>query len=266
MKRFSLLSALQDIIAALKQYSLISMLGWQDVRHRYKRSSLGAFWLTISMAIMIGTMGVIFSKIFQSPLREFLPFLTLGMIFWNLISVSLNEGCNSFIIAQPIIKQLNIPLFVHVCRLLWKNIIIFAHNLAILPLVLLAVWQPITWVALLSIPGFVILIINLAWVTLLLSILCARYRDMPPMISSVLQILFYITPIMWMPNKLSARASLYLINSNPLYHLISVVRTPLLGQYPTLLNWLVSLGLALCGWSLTIIIYSRYRHRIAYWL
>jgi lipopolysaccharide transport system permease protein len=259
-------SALQDIFCAIKQYSLIGMLGWQDVRHRYKRSSLGAFWLTISTGVMIATMGVIFSKIFHSSLREFLPFLALGMIFWGFISQCLTEGCQCFIIAQPIIKQLNIPLFVHVCRLIWKNIIIFAHNLVIFPIVLLVVWQPVTWVALLSIPGFVLMIINLTWVTLLLGILCARYRDMQPIINSILQILFYLTPIMWMPNRLSAHASLYLIDPNPMYHLLSIVRSPLLGEMPTATNWMVSITLALCGWCLTIIIYTRYRHRIAYWL
>ncbi len=259
-------TALSDIITTLKQPSLIGMLGWQDVRHRYKRSSLGAFWLTISTAIMIATMGVIFGKIFQLPLREFFPYLALGMIFWGFISTCLHEGSQCFIVAQPIIKQLSIPLFVHVCRSIWKNVIILGHNFVIYPVIMLVAMQPLSWVALLSIPGFVLLILNLAWIMLLLSILCTRYRDMPPMINSILQIFFYLTPIMWMPSHLSARASLYLIKPNPFYHLLAIIRAPLLGQYPTQLNWLVSIGLALCGWCLTIMIYSRYRHRIAYWL
>ena len=261
------MSAISDILLTLKDYSLIGMMGWQDVRHRYKRSSLGAFWLTISMGIMIATMGVIFSKIFLTPLREFLPFIAMGMILWGFISSVVSDGCQGFVASHHIIKQLNIPLYSHIARVIWRNIIVFAHNIIIFPIVVVAVGQPITWIMLLCIPGFLLLTINLAWVALLLGIFCARYRDLSQIIASALQILFYLTPIMWMPERLSQqRAGMYLVDSNPVYHLISIVRAPLLGHAPTTLNWTVSLISALCGWIVTLLIYARYQRRIAYWL
>ena len=266
MRNTPFIAATADIIATLKQLPLVGMLGWQDVRHRYKRSSLGAFWLTISMGIMIATMAAIFGRIFQVSLHEFLPFLTIGMILWGFISSMITEGCIVFVASNHIIKQISIPMFMHVARLLWRNIIILGHNIIILPLVLLFIWHPLTWVALLFIPGFILLVINLAWITLFLGILCARYRDLSPIINSMLQILFYLTPIMWMPDRLSQRAGSYLIDFNPLYHLITVIRAPLLGQAPSELNWIVSAGLALFGWAVTLMIYSRYQRRIAYWL
>lgn len=261
-----LIAAVLDIVKTLKNYSLVGMMGWQDVRHRYKRSSLGAFWLTISMGVMILTMGVIFGKIFNTPMREFLPFLSMGMILWGFISATATDGCQVFSASHHVIKQLDIPLFSHVARVLWRNIIIFGHNLIIFPVVILAVGAPITWTMLLCIPGFLILTLNLAWITLLLGIVCARYRDLSPIIASVLQILFYLTPIMWMPDRLPQRASLYLVDSNPFYHLIAVVRSPLLGHAPTTLNWVAALSFALCGWFMTLLVYARYQRRIAYWL
>ena len=143
------MSAISDILLTLKDYSLIGMMGWQDVRHRYKRSSLGAFWLTISMGIMIATMGVIFSKIFLTPLREFLPFIAMGMILWGFISSVVSDGCQGFVASHHIIKQLNIPLYSHIARVIWRNIIVFAHNIIIFPIVVVAVGQPITWIMLL---------------------------------------------------------------------------------------------------------------------
>lgn len=262
----AIMLAISDVLQTLKNYSLVGMMGWQDVRHRYKRSSFGAFWLTISMGIMIGTMGVIFSKIFHTPIQEFLPFLAMGMIIWGLISAVITEGCQGFVVAAPIIRQLAIPLFSYIARILWRNIIIFGHNLIIFPIVMIALGQPFSWIMLLCIPGFLILIVNLAWITLLLGIFCARYRDLSPIVASALQILFYLTPIMWMPNKLSQRAGAYLVDSNPLNHLISIVRSPLLNQEPTTLNWTVSLLSALCGWMIAIVIYARYQRRIVYWL
>ncbi|MGY3232366.1 ABC-type polysaccharide/polyol phosphate export permease [Luteibacter sp. HA06] len=258
--------AIRDVTAAMRRGSLIRMLGWQDVRQRYRRSALGPFWLTISMGVMIGTIGIVFGQIFKTPMHEFLPFLAAGMILWAFFSSVVMEGCTGFISAESIIKQLPIPLFVHILRMIWRNILILLHNIVILPLVFLAVGRGIGWEALLCIPGFVLAAINLTWVALLLAVLCARYRDLPQIVGSALQVVFYLTPIMWMPGHLPQRAGMYLLDLNPVYHVLSVVRSPLLGDMPTALDWYVSGGLAVAGWVFAILLYGRYKRRIAYWL
>lgn len=266
MRKNSILIALTDIAMATKRFSLVLMLGWQDVRQRYRRSALGAFWLTISMGVIIGTIGVVFGQIFNSPMDEFLPFLAVGMVLWGFISSVVTEGCTGFIAAEGIIKQLPIPLYVHVLRIIWRNMLILAHNMVIFPVVLLVVGKSLDWTALISIPGFLLVIINLSWLALILGVFCTRYRDLPQMIVNILQVLFYLTPIMWMPNLLPQRAGLYLLDMNPAYHLLEIVRSPLLGQLPAVINWQVSLGAALIGWVMAIVVYGRYKCRIAYWL
>lgn len=258
--------ALMDITAAIKRYSLVGMLGWQDVRQRYRRSAIGPFWLTISMGVMIGTIGIVFGQLFNSPIKEFLPFLAVGMILWSFITTVITEGCTSLIGAEGIIKQLPIPLFVHVMRTVWRNILILGHNIIIFPLVLLAVQKPLGLEALLSLPGFVLLTLNLAWVGLIASVLCTRYRDLTQIIASLLQIAFYLTPIMWLPALLPQRASTYLLDLNPFYHLIQIVRAPLLGQEVSTLSWCISGGMAVLGWGVAILFYGYYKRRIAYWL
>lgn len=242
------------------------MLGWQDVRQRYRRSTLGPFWITMSMGVMIGTIGIVFGQIFQSTITEFLPYLAIGMILWNYMSAIIIEGCAGFIAAETIIKQLPIPIFVHIMRMVWRNMLIFAHNIVIFPLVLIAVGKPLTWLALLSIPGLILQCVNLTWLALFLGMLCARYRDLPQIVNSMLQVVFYLTPVMWMPKLLPQRAGTILLDLNPVYHLLEIVRSPLLGQNPSMTNWLVSLGLAVCGWGITFALYNRYRQRIVYWL
>jgi lipopolysaccharide transport system permease protein len=258
--------ALTDITSALSKYSLVGMLGWQDIRQRYRRSALGPFWLTVSMGVMIGTIGVVFGQIFKSPIQEFLPFLAIGMILWGFISSVITEGCTGFIAAEGIIKQLPIPLFVHILRMIWRNSLILAHNIVIFPLVLLAVGKPLSSVALIAIPGFLLALINIAWIALVLAVICARYRDLPQIVSSLLQVIFYLTPIMWMPNLLPQRAGLNFLDLNPIYHLLEIIRSPLLGQLPTTTNWIASLAMALIGWVTAIAVYGRYKRRIAYWL
>lgn len=259
-------SATADILSSFKRYPLAGMLGWQDVRQRYRRSAVGPFWLTISMGVMIGTIGVVFGHIFKAPMSEFLPFLAAGMILWGLVSSVINEGCTGFIAAEGIIKQLPIPLYVHILRLVWRNLLIFAHNLVIFPLVLLAVGRPLNINALVSIPGLGLIIINMMWMALILAVICARYRDLPQIVGSLLQVLYFLTPIMWLPHTLAPGMQLYLLNLNPFFHLFELFRAPLLGQLPTSTNWAVSVGMAIGGWAAAIFVFGRYKARIAYWV
>jgi len=260
------MGAVRDIVDATRRLSLVGTLGWQDVRARYRRSSVGAFWLTISMGVVIGTIGIVFGQIFKSPMEQFLPFLAIGLILWNFISTVITEGCTGFIAAEAIIKQLAIPLPVHILRMVWRNLIILAHNIVIFPIVLVVMQKPLNWVAFLSIPGLALVVLNLIWGALLMSTICARYRDIPQIITSALQIVFYLTPIMWLPHLLPQRAGAYIVDANPFYHLIEIVRAPLLGEAPQLESWLVSLVMCVLGWLVTLTFYGRYRRRVAYWL
>ncbi|TLM78777.1 ABC transporter permease [Microbulbifer harenosus] len=257
---------LTDIASAFKRISLVGALGWQDVRQRYRRSALGPFWLTISMGIMIGTIGLVFGKLFNSPMVEFLPFLAAGIILWTFISSVVTEGCSEFVSAQGIIKQLPIPLFVHTLRMIWRNCIILFHNIIIFPVVLLVLGGSFNANVIFVVPGFLLLLVNLAWLGLMLGVVCARYRDLPQIVSSALQVLFYLTPIIWMPKLLPERAGSFILDFNPVFHLIEVVRSPLLGQVPSFDNWLVSTFLAVSGWVVAIFFYGRYRKRLPYWL
>jgi ABC-type polysaccharide/polyol phosphate export permease len=257
---------LTDIYEGLRAYRLAALLGWMDVKMRYRRSTLGPFWLTISTGVMIAAMALVFGQILNQPLSEFLPFICVGIILWGFIAAMLTEGCMSFIGADAIIKELPIPLFCHVLRVFFRSVLILLHNLLILPVVLLACGTPVSMVTLLlSIVGFAVVSLNLLWMALLTSVLCTRYRDMPPMIANIVQIGFYLTPIIWPPELLRNHAVL-IIDLNPFAHILAVVRAPLLGQMPTMLNWFAAVAIAIVGWTLTVVFYGRYKRRIAYWL
>ena len=133
-----------DISAALLKYHLIFILGWQDVATRYRRSRVGAFWLTISMAILIAVLGFVFGTLFKQPMNEFLPYLATGLVIWGFMSSVINESCTGFISAGGIILQVRLPLFTHVMRILWRNIIIMGHNILILPILFLIFMKPVS--------------------------------------------------------------------------------------------------------------------------
>lgn len=257
---------ISDLCDSIKSFHIVSIMGSQDIRQRYKRSRLGPFWITISMAVMITTMGLVFGNLFKVDLKEFLPFLTLGLVLWAFILSSVTEGCDALITAEGIIKQLPIPLHVHIFRVIWKNLIIFLHNIAIFPFVLLAVGKDLSWDMFLAIPGFFLLAINISWVLVIISMLCARYRDMTQIILSIMQVIFYLTPIIWMPKLLSGRIGVNLLNFNPLYHLIDLVRSPLLGEIPSMTSYITAIVMAIVGITLSTMVTSKYKYRVPYWI
>lgn len=256
----------EDLLSALKSFYVIRIMGGQDIRQRYKRSRIGPFWITISMAVMIGTMGLVFGNLFKTNLKEFLPFLSLGLIIWSFILNSITEGCEALINSEGIIKQLPVPLHSHVLRVIWKNFVIFLHNIAIFPFVLLFLGKGVDWVALLAIPGFLLLVINICWVVMIISMLCARFRDMTQIILSIMQVIFYLTPVIWMPNLLSQRIGNILLDLNPLYHLLDIVRAPLLGQIPNVTSYIVAASMAIVGVLFSTIMTGKYKYKVPYWV
>lgn len=260
------INSFKDILNSLNNYALVVLLGWQDIKQRYRRSYIGPFWFTLSTAIMITGMGLVFSQIFKTSLQEYLPFLAVGMIIWGFVSTTISEGCMSFIHADAIIKQLPIPIFTHILRVLTRNIFIFLHQLVLIPIVILVVHADIEINIFTLIIGFFILILNLLWIILLLATLCTRFRDLSQIINSGMQIVFYVTPIMWQAKLMSHRFGVVFLNLNPIYHLFELVRAPLLGYSAQPINWMVGVGIAVLGWCLSLSVFGRYRHRIAYWL
>ncbi len=264
--------ALDDVAEGARAFHLWGLLGWQDIRRRYRRSKLGPFWLTISMGVLVGTLGVLYASLFNLEIANYLPFVAVGFIVWGLISGLIADGCETFIGAEGIVKQVNLPLSVHVYRAVWRNLIVFAHNaiIYVVVAVLFAIWPG--WAGLLALPGLALLCLNGVWVGLLLGLVSARFRDISQIVVSIVQVSFFLTPIIWTPELLSGRSSVLgvdpslVLDVNPFFHLVEVVRAPLLGQAPALLSWYAVLGVAGGGWLATLVMYRRYRGRIAYWV
>ncbi|MCK7575752.1 MAG: ABC transporter permease [Chromatiales bacterium] len=264
LKREQFERALHDIRAGWDRHELWMTLGLQDVRQRYRRSKLGPFWITLSMAIMVLALGLLYGRIFGQDLHDYLPFLAAGFVIWGMVASLVNDGCQSFIQAEGMIRQLNAPLSIYAYRGLWSTLIAFAHNIWVFLGVALWFSVDLNWNLLWVPVALLVLLLNGLWIALFLGILSARFRDVPPIVGSVVQVLFFITPVIWKPEMLPGR-TLWL-DLNPFYHLVEIMRAPLLGQVPTLGNWLTVIAITVVGWAVALFFYSAYRWRIAYWV
>jgi ABC-type polysaccharide/polyol phosphate export permease len=258
------LSASTEIAQTIRNYGLWSTLGWADIKFRYRRTIIGPFWLVLSTGITIFAIGVMYAGLFRTRAENYVPFLACGMIIWGFINTTIAEGCNTFITASSIIKSSSIPLSVHVFRLLWRNIVTFLHSFAII----IVTWAYFRWTlgpsVLFVVLGLAILSVFLFGLVLVLSVICTRFRDMPQIVTSFLQLVFFLTPIIWAPTeKLKASVVVWL---NPFYSLMEVVRGPLLGQTVGALEWTIALGVTAVTLIVGLLMYARFRHIIAYWL
>lgn len=256
--------ALADVVGGIMLWSLWARLGWNDILQRYRRSTLGPFWLTASMAIMVIVLGVLYAELFSAPIRDFLPYLCVGLLVWNLSSSFLTEGGALFTGVESYIKQIKLPYSLYVFRSSWSKLIIFFHNFVIYFFILIyfEIW-PGT-VALLAIPGLLLVMLNGAVAMLFIGMVSARFRDIPQLINSLVQIVFFVTPIMWKPELLHGRA--YVADYNPFYHLIEIVRAPLLGHSPAIESYVAVLLITLINIVVVGAFFARFRSRISYWV
>jgi ABC-type polysaccharide/polyol phosphate export permease len=256
--------AIADLFKGAWLYELWIRLAFHDIRQRFRRSTLGPIWLTISMGVMIGAMGLVFSALFHQEIAKTLPYISVGIIFWGLLTGCITEGTSVFISAEAFIRNVPMPLSLHFYRMMARNVIIWGFNMVIYVLVLIFFRVSVGWDALLFIPGFFLFLINVAWLSLAAGVISTRYRDVPLLIANVIQVIFFLTPIFWSPETLPNRPAFVLFN--PFYHLIEIVRAPLLGQEPALAHWAVCGGMAIAGFGFTAWLFRRAHARIAYWV
>jgi len=256
--------AVADVADGVALWRLWGRLGWNDILQRYRRSLLGPLWLTASMGIMVLALGVVYARILKMALDDFMPFLCVGLLIWSIISSVLTEAGTLFTGAESYIKQIRLPYSVYVCRFMWSKTIIFAHNFVIyLGIVIYFKLQP-GGAVLCAMPGFVLILLNGALTSLYVGMVSARFRDVPQLIASIVQIIFFMTPIMWKPELLGSRS--VLMTFNPFYHLVEIVRAPLLGQVPSAENY-IALGLiSMANFLLAAVLFVRFRARISYWV
>ena len=256
--------AVRDFVDGAGLWRLALTLGWLDIRLRYRGSVLGPFWLTLSTAIMVAALGVLYSALFKMELHDYLPFLALSIVLWNYLQTLVTDACTCFQAAENLIRSIRMPFSVHAARVVVRNIIVLAHNIVVIVAVYAVFSRWPGWDAVLAIPAMALWVVDSVAACLLLGAFCARFRDIPPIVASVMQIAFFISPIIWEPSLVGQNARW--LPFNPFFSVLEIVRGPLLGTVPSAAVYasavLYSLLLCVGSWLL----FARVRGRVAFWI
>lgn len=257
--------AAADVANAAGLWRLALTLGWFDIRLRYRGSMLGPFWLTLSTAVMVAALGVLYARLFNMELHDYLPFLALSLVLWGVLSTLIAEACTCFTQAEGMIRSMRMPYTLHAIRIVVRNLIVLAHNVVVIVAVYAWVDSWPGWAAFGAIPGVLLWVVDGLAVCLLLGPIGARFRDIPPIVGSIVQIAFFVSPIIWKPELLQGPAA-RLLWLNPFYTLLEIVRAPLLGAMPNLHVWASALVYSAVLWMAAWFLFARVRNRLAFWV
>jgi len=257
-----------DLREGLRRWHLWFNLAWKDIRSRYRRTVIGPFWTVLSTATLVAALGFVNSTLWHVEIAIYLPFFCAGYIAWLLFITIVNESGPCLTAAEASIKAIRIPYSVFIFRVLTRNLIVFGHNLVVFVVVaLIFAVRPTASMFLLPF-GLALAMVNYLWISLLLAAICARFRDVVQLVANASTVLFFVTPIFWQPAQLDPvpLARFLLADANFAYHLVDVIRAPLLGTTPKLLSFLYLGAAGVFGFSVTALFLRRFYDRIAYWL
>jgi len=245
--------------------TLLSMieLAWFEIKVKYTRSTLGPFWITLSMIILIGGLSFVFVSLWAIPLQRTMPWIALGIIIWNYISSYLDEASTLFIDGRILNMKIS-PLKLITINM-FKHLIILLHNSVVIIAVIIFFDLKITDNYFYLIFSFIIIIINSISFGILFGFLCCRYRDFILIFRNLIYLIFLMTPIFWMPDILKGNRMI-LADVNIVYQVIQSIRDPILGN--SLSNYTVSyLSIfTLITALLAFLIFKKFHKRIVFWI
>jgi lipopolysaccharide transport system permease protein len=256
--------AVEDLRGGLARWRLAWALARSDITHRYRGSVLGPFWLTLSTAVMLTALGILYAKLFRMDVTAYLPWLAVSLIVWNTISQVVSDATASLTGAEGVIRQMPLPYSVHALRVVFRNAVIAAHNLPLIAGVFLVFGVAPTWWILAAIPGFVLIAVAAFAASIFLGMICARFRDIPPIVASVMQIAFFVSPVIWKPEMVGHWEPWLPIN--PVFAIMETVRGPIMGTGAGPLIWALAIAWTAALVAGAWVFFVRFRGRIAFWV
>ena len=254
----------KDFIGAFNKIPLALNLAFQDILTRYRGSVIGPWWITVTMGALVLGIGINYAALFHLEVKVLLPYVAFGLVAWAFISSCLSEGGEAFVSGAAIIRQSSLPLPLFILRCVIRNYVNLLHHLVIIIAVM--VWFRIfPGLGLLWLPvGLFLVTLNLSWLGLALATVSARFRDVPQIIGSLLQFVFFLSPIFWKPTP-EMEGSIF-VENNPFYLMVQAIRDPLSSGIISR-HCLIYLSiLAVIGWVASLLFYNLTRRRVVHYL
>ncbi|PBB37498.1 ABC transporter permease [Mesorhizobium sp. WSM3868] len=256
-----------DALTALKLWRVWTFLGVQDIKARFRRSFIGPMWILLNLGFFVGGAGFVYGVMFGQPMADFLPFLITGFVIWGFLLSSLVEAGTAFVVSEGYIKQFSYPKQIYLLRSLVSYSIIML--IGFIPIIFMQFafrnFGIQNWA--MALPGAMILLFAGLGHIVISAYVGTKFRDLPFALSGLLQVVFFVTPIMFPIEVLKAKGIDFVYKYNPLYYLIDIVRWPIIeGSFPPLQNYALAISYVLAVWFVASAIARRLDNRVVFLL
>lgn len=244
--------ALRDLVSGATRWRLWSMLAFDEWRLKYHRTIFGPLWIIFAFLAFILTKLLIFTNLVEDNADYYAAYLTIGFMVWLFLVQCLTEGGTTFVRSKNWILGIDAPCSVFLISA-FQNCLINAFVNAIPALAIAHIVYGISLHnVLLALPPFLLIAFCMFWSMLALSVLTVFSRDLTQLVATIMRIMFFLTPILWMPSQIGGVGDI--VKYNPFAYLIDIVRQPLLEGTisPELWIFVLSLGLLTMLFSLLI--------------
>jgi ABC-type polysaccharide/polyol phosphate export permease len=257
------ISAWDDLVKGTSWVRLWTFLAGRRLRDSYRRTLLGPLWTTIIVAIFVGGFSIIGSLLFQVKIETMLPELAVGFVIWQLFANCIINGGGILRTYASVRQSRAIPFTTFLMASVAAEVLKFAHHIVIWPVIAIFIvpFQPNWGMTLLL---FVLVVANCFFMSYLLAITCLRIADIQHIASSALQILFFLTPVIWPMDRLAATPQVYLYN--PLFYIIHPLKASVLGQPVETYQLLGLVGLLVFNIAVFAVFMKLFYNRIQFWI
>lgn len=258
------MSVAADFARAARLWRLALDGAWMDWRKRYSRSVLGVAWVFVMFAAFVGVKIVVFGAMSPYELSFFAQWLTIGFLLWQFIASSLTDGCTVFIGNERWIKANVYPFSSFVFQSVCRNTIQLGVSAVFLVLLFLVfpVADPVAllWFA----PGLFVFLLTAVWIQLLLGVAAARFRDISHLVQTLTRLLFFLSPILWVPGQFGRFGAIAYYN--PVTHYLAIIRDPIVGEGVPVTSWIVVGAITVVGCAVSVVLFAAFRRRLVFWV
>ncbi|MEZ0470911.1 ABC transporter permease [Luteimonas salinilitoris] len=240
---------------------------WLDIATKYRRTRLGLAWIFMPVAVFVGAIGSIYSRIMGHDPEYYIAYLATGYVVWRFMVQCTNEAASILRGHKSFIMDGRTRLTDFVLRSLSKAFFYFACSVLIVLAALL--WSPqMHGTNLLTLLiTFPLVILNMIWWSTCIALIGARHPDAGEAANTMLRFGMLLTPILWVGDRFPPGTfGWWAVHGNPAYHLITVVRAPILGESVETISLTYVAAMTLAGWVLAAVLYRRYSRFVPLWI
>ena len=264
MNKASLAGA--DLIGGLMRWRLWSALAMEDLKQTYRRSLIGVAWVSLSFTVFVLVKILIFGSMVRGrEIEYFGAYLLLGFFVWQFLSQIVTSAPNVFTSAEGWIRNDPLELSTFVYQTVYRSLFDLALTGVVAAAFFFYFGQGVSLIALLAIPALFAFVVNAIWVKILLGVICTRFRDLGHLVHTIMRVMMFLSPIVWLPEQLGEQVMQYLW-WNPFAHFIWIFRTPILDGDPAVESWIYVGVITVLGWASAFIAFALFRRRIVFWL